>query len=358
MLKKLFIVIFFTTLFLNTVYGQQFNKEKDFTVQRTSDGNSVIITGYTGKDTEINIPPQFSKRPVTRIGDNAFKDKNLTNITIPDTVTSIGHFAFANNKLTNFTIPNNVTTIGVSAFINNQLTNISIPNTVNQIGDNAFSNNQIINLNISNNLSSINDSSFANNKLTTIIIPDSVISISSLAFANNQLTNVTLGNKVNSIGSRAFSNNQLSSIIIPDSVTLIANDAFEKNLFSILPITKKDAEKAQTIKIEQDRLSALYKQAGQNIGNLKNTAWRFRQPLGNTYIEGRFDFGEGNFILQQNQHDRMFAVTVKGNFRVLRDNVIFMAEDGTFFDGNLIGNSLTVNRPNTTVNNPIYNRIN
>lgn len=74
---------------------------------------------------------------VTSIPDDAFNGyKDLTSVTIPDSVTSIGSSAFANcKKLTSITIGNNVTSIGVHAFAAcTNLANIIIPDSVTSIG--------------------------------------------------------------------------------------------------------------------------------------------------------------------------------------------------------------------------------
>lgn len=54
---------------------------------------------------------------INYIRDSSFSLCNsLTDINIPDNITRIGEFAFANHRLTNITIGKNVKTIGVSAF--------------------------------------------------------------------------------------------------------------------------------------------------------------------------------------------------------------------------------------------------
>ena len=158
--------------------------ESDFEARAIDGGAGVEIIKYLGDKWEVNIPPTIRDIPVTSIGKEAFKDKSLISVTIPDSVTWIGDLAFVNNQLTSVTIPNSITTIGVATFAGNQLTSVTIPNSVTSIGDIAFYNNQ----------------------LTSVTIPNSVTRIGQEAFLGNPLTSVTIGNGVIGIGS--FSNGE------------------------------------------------------------------------------------------------------------------------------------------------------
>jgi hypothetical protein len=65
--------------------------------------------------------------------------RNLTSVTIPNSVTSIGESAFDGSGLTSVNIPNSVTSIGEIAFaMCTGLTSVTIPNSVTSIGVNAF----------------------------------------------------------------------------------------------------------------------------------------------------------------------------------------------------------------------------
>lgn len=60
-----------------------------------SDGTSYSCAGIgTAKATDIVITDVYNGLPITSIGDPAFRDDNLTSVTIPDSVTSIGYSAF------------------------------------------------------------------------------------------------------------------------------------------------------------------------------------------------------------------------------------------------------------------------
>ena len=102
------------------------------------------------------------------ISDCAFSDcKNLTNITIPNSVTTIGYSAFENCiSLTNILIPNSVTSIGYSAFENcSALTDVSIPNRVTVIANATFRNcTSLTNVKIPNSVKTIKANAFANCK--------------------------------------------------------------------------------------------------------------------------------------------------------------------------------------------------
>jgi hypothetical protein len=89
------------------------------------------ITGYKGTAKDLVIPrARFPRNRITGIGKEAFCERGLTSVTIPEGVTSIGYGAFAGNRLTSVTIPQGVTSIGAVAFTGNQLTSITIGGNV------------------------------------------------------------------------------------------------------------------------------------------------------------------------------------------------------------------------------------
>jgi hypothetical protein len=143
--------------------AQQNNPESDFTVRNVEDGKGIEITEYVGKRTEVRIPPRIQNLPVTSIGESAFSLKNITRVTIPNSVTNIGREAFSYcTSLTNIIIPNSVTSIGGDAFYHcYSLTSVSIPDSVTRIEDFTFFNcTNITSVTIPNSITFIGDSAF------------------------------------------------------------------------------------------------------------------------------------------------------------------------------------------------------
>ena len=234
----------------------------------TYEGTNYRVTsiGYSAfrkcRDmTEVTIP-----NSVTSIGDFAFYWCSVRELIIPNSVTSIGDYAFQNcNGLTELTIPGSVTSIGDYAFdMCYNLTELSIPSSVTSIGSNPFRAcrglakitvesgnpnydsredcNAIIETNsnalitgckntiILNSVTTIGEHAFSGCwDLPELTIPNSVTSIGNGAFYQCfGLTKVTIPNSVTSIGNSAFWNCvELRRVTIGNSVTSIGNEAFQ-----------------------------------------------------------------------------------------------------------------------------------
>ena len=156
---------------------------------------------------------------------------NLSACTIGSGVTSIGEYAFYDSGIKNITIPNRVESIGKDAFkYCRSLESIDIPNSVTSIGEDAFRECiGITSVTIGSGLTNIYEGTFYYcTSLSSVTIGNNVTSIGNSAFNScSGLTSITIPDSVTSIGNSAFNScSGLTSITIPDSVTSIGNDAF------------------------------------------------------------------------------------------------------------------------------------
>ena len=147
-------------------------------------GHSVTGRG-TVTGPIIVILALHNGEPVVDVGNHAFMNNQLTEVTIPAGVTSIGISAFDGNQLTEVTIPVGVTSIGTAVFRGNLLTEVTIPADVTSIGQLAFSGNLLTELTIPAGVTSIGDSAFFANPLITVTIPFASVALADEAWGGN-----------------------------------------------------------------------------------------------------------------------------------------------------------------------------
>lgn len=138
------------------------------------------ITGTYQFDTTGYHVIKYTLNDPTEISDYAFGEcSKMTYVKMPTGITSIGEFAFGNTNLHNITIPETVTEIGNGAFYKPNIDDFGETPTI--FGGKA-----------------------------NLIIPDSVTRIGQSAFYNYAYDTlfVFIGKNVNNIGSQAFSNTQ------------------------------------------------------------------------------------------------------------------------------------------------------
>ena len=142
-----------------------------YTWQYRINGDSAEIFGYSSyvpcvspkPDGFVTIPSSLGGKPVTIIGENAFRDcERMTGVSVPKSVTEIGDNAFDGClKLRNVTIPNGVTSIGDWAFFHCfELRKVIIPNGVMSIGYQAFCGCGLVGITIPPSVVSIGDEAF------------------------------------------------------------------------------------------------------------------------------------------------------------------------------------------------------
>lgn len=249
-----------------------------------ADLNTVSAIGSSSVPSDLIIPdavtdPNTSiSYTVTTIGREAFRNKGLTSVILPQTLTTLEFRAFRDNRgISSITIPVNVISVGNESFFNNSLTEV-ISQNINppSIAGGTFGDRSVINLTIPTGTEvAYNDASwtgfFTVNGIPRIgsaftvddlnyrvislnpntaeliggtvtgglVIPQNVpfsdsvsftiTAVGSNAFEDAGLTSVSIPNSVMSIGALAFKRNQLNNITIPNSITSIGNDCFSFN---------------------------------------------------------------------------------------------------------------------------------
>ncbi len=207
-MKKIFITIIAILLPLLTsatdINGINFDLDsstKTATVVQGSYSGYIYIYSY--------VTYEGVTYTVTSIGENAFRNSDITDVWIPNTVTSIGKCSFgACSSLNYITIPGSVTEIGPAAFYGcSALKNVILPSGLKQIDENLF---------------------WGCTSLTSVTIPAGVTKIAEEAFRECLvLPSINIPSSVIEIGDRAFEDcTSLKSIFseiqtpfaIPDNV--------------------------------------------------------------------------------------------------------------------------------------------
>lgn len=167
---------------------------------------------------------------------------SLESIIIPEGVTRIGGSAFSRcSALGSVSLPESLEIIGGRAFSYTSLQTITIPSAVSYIGYNAFQQTQLTNVNLAenSNLYLIDEYVFDGCKLTSFTLPKNVTKIGNYAFRNCAFTDFTIEQEslLESIGAGAFLNcNQLTSLTLPEGLKTIGGSAFN-NCSSLSTIT-------------------------------------------------------------------------------------------------------------------------
>ena len=204
----------------------------------------------------------FNGLPVSYIGDYAFKNTSLTDLTLYGTPTlgnnifdgvagtvnitfnsGNGYTKESNGAIyrgttlvlapttidSSFTIKADTTEIAPYAFSSSKfdVETITIPNTVEIIGEGAFYGANITSITIPANVSYIPAYAFAQSALESITIPSTVKEIGANAFENcRSLATLTINNGVELIGSYAFSGTAIQKATLPESVKTMGSYVF------------------------------------------------------------------------------------------------------------------------------------
>ena len=195
-------------------------RELDLSQAKAENLPNNLLSGH--KEFHSILLPQNLKT----IGDNAFRETKLTDISIPASVNRIGSGTFyGDNWLTKVEFPSNsqLTDIGTSAFRGcKALLSVKLPNGITKLEREIFS------------------YCYA---LSSVILPSALQSIgNSCFFQVSALKNIDFPQTLGSIGVTAFYQAGLESVVLPQNITYLGSQAFSgcRNLKKVeLPITAK-----------------------------------------------------------------------------------------------------------------------
>lgn len=162
-----------------------YEPEANFTTVAVTE-DTVAVTGYTGTNTEINIPRTIDGKTVVEIANNAFENKTtVTKVVVPSTVTEIGVAAFQSTpNLKEVRLSKNLNELSDEAFFNSGLESIKIPAGVDSIIDSCFEKcHSLETVTFSKGLKTLGENAFKSCiSLKTVVLPDGLESLGGSTF--------------------------------------------------------------------------------------------------------------------------------------------------------------------------------
>lgn len=208
-------------------------------------GNFAFSAVVDTKTSEVKHGVKAVVFPETlkTIGNTAFQNAPLTEVSLPDSVTSVGSGAFTNTEkatthIEKVKLSKGMTAIPAGMFTNQKVKNVEIPEGIKTIGVRAFAGNRVETLRISGTVEKIDDYAFWNNQMKELEIPGNVKTIGRYAFQRTQeyikatINKVVLHEGLESIGKKAFYQtltSECKSIDLPTTVKVLDAAAFEGN---------------------------------------------------------------------------------------------------------------------------------
>lgn len=265
LIKGLLVVVLLLPMAMGLlVPGTYMASETEDAFEYIEEDGQITIKRYLGSDELVIVPSEIDGKPVGTIGDKAFEESEVREVTLSEGITSIGLYAFRRcsnlesiriphsvdrieglafyecKSLREITIPHGVTSIESSTFTRcTSLEVVSLPNSITQLGSLVFEGcTSLKTIHLPDGIESIDYRTFHQcENLEEVVLPKNLKRIPTAMFEGcNSLGQITIPDGVTAIGARAFQScSSLSEITLPDSLTKIDNNVFKgcKSLLSI-----------------------------------------------------------------------------------------------------------------------------
>lgn len=147
-----------------------------------------VVTGYTGTERNVIVPPMWDGITVTAVGANAFSGNKLVRaVRLPETVASVGDSAFYGcYALSDVNLTSACGAIGAFAFAGcEKLTGVGDLSGLDEISEHAFTGcRRLASVNFSDGLLAVGGYAFSDcAALQSILLPDTVTEIGEYAFS-------------------------------------------------------------------------------------------------------------------------------------------------------------------------------
>ncbi|MBO5776784.1 MAG: leucine-rich repeat domain-containing protein, partial [Clostridia bacterium] len=244
------------------------NTTPEYTYSLVEGGTAYELINVITDEKVITIPALYNDKPVVGIGTEVFRNTQIEEVNLPDTLTYLGERAFSlciSLKKVNLTENSTLQKIGYKAFYQCEyLHTITLPQTLEEVGASAFEGCiDLVNLTIPDSVKVIGANAFDCGWYRSLT-EKGVIYVGKVAYSyiqgDEQTATITLKSDTISVAEKAFYRNDIiTSVTIPQNVAYIGDLAFNgmsklQNIIVSAQNAKYSSEGNGLIEVATDKL--------------------------------------------------------------------------------------------------------